>query len=161
MFDGVFKLHLWIQKEWHFLSKLLLKQTSLLHIRTLMSSGLLYLSHMYSQVIGRALSKEHSLRKMVGSSQDRKISMSLIPATGQPQETQPRDYLRKPLKKWSYFSQCGLNRKVKTIFMFESSFPKFILHRSWYTKEKLQKIFTIILFLWRYNLTSTLPCDEV
>ena len=33
----------------------------------------------------------------------------------------------------------GLNRKSKRIFMVESTLPKYILHRSWYTKRKLKK----------------------
>ena len=101
---------------------------------------------MYTQVMGRAPSSECSLRKMVESSQDRKISVSPIPITGYPPETPPRGYLGKSLKKWSYFSQCDLNRKVKRIFMIESSFPKYILHRNWYTREKLSKILQKIWF---------------
>jgi hypothetical protein len=44
---------------------------------------------MYSHLMGRAPSKEHSLRKMVESTQDRKISVSPISAIGHPPETPP------------------------------------------------------------------------
>ena len=101
---------------------------------------------MYSQVMGRAPSSECSLRKMVESTQDRKISVSPILITGYPPETPPRGQLRKSLKKWSYFSQCDLNGKVKRTFMVESCFPTFILHRSWYTREKLSKILQKLWF---------------
>ena len=99
-----------------------------------------YVSYMYSHVMGRAPSNECSLRQTMESTQDRKISMSPIAITGHPPETSTRGQLRKSLKKLSYFSQCDLNRKVKRIFMVESSFPKYILHRSWYTREKLSVI---------------------
>ena len=87
------------RKKDFFLSKLLLKQTNLLDIRALMSSGLLTHIACTTRVMGRALSNEHSLRKMVESTKDRKISVSSIPATGYTPETLPRDQLRKSLKK--------------------------------------------------------------
>ena len=65
--------------------------TILLLFYILRISYISYISYMYSHLMGRAPSKECSLRKMVESSQDRKISMSPIPATGQPPETPPRE----------------------------------------------------------------------
>jgi len=44
---------------------------------------------MYSQVMGRAPSNECSLRKIVESTQDKKISVSPFPTTGHPPNHPP------------------------------------------------------------------------
>ena len=58
--------------------------------------------------------------KVGGVSQDRKISVSPIPATGHSPET--HQGIKEISHRWSYFSQCGLNRKVKGSSWF-SCFP--------------------------------------
>lgn len=110
------------RKKDTFLKELLLKATSLWDISALRSSGrLTYLTR-----TARRWGERLHISKDDSAVSEGHKGLMTDPATGHLLGTSPRDYFRKSLKKWSYFSHCDLN----VIFMADSSFPNYILQWS-------------------------------